>query len=83
MLIEGSADISSKWNRHRTELKFGSHRNKKLQKDWKEAGEDKFLFSILSELKVEDDENFNVHNELKILMEMVEEERNIEENLKY
>ena len=28
VLIEGAADMQSKWNRHQTELKFGSHRNK-------------------------------------------------------
>jgi hypothetical protein len=44
ILIESSTDIQSKWNRHRTELRFGSHRNKILQKDWNQYGEDSLYF---------------------------------------
>ena len=42
MFIEESSNIESKWNRHRTELRFGSDRNKTLQKDWNELGGRKF-----------------------------------------
>jgi len=50
LLIEESINMHSKWNRHRTELRFGSHRNKILQKDWNDLGEENFMFSVLSEL---------------------------------
>ncbi|MFD0761644.1 hypothetical protein ACFQZW_06080 [Lutibacter aestuarii] len=32
VLIDSSIDMVFKWNRHKMELKFGTHRNKKLQK---------------------------------------------------
>jgi len=83
VLIEGSTDITSKWNRHRTELRFGSHRNKQLQKDWKEHGEENFIFSVLSELEIKEDENLDLNNEVKLLQEMLEEEMNIQEEMRY
>lgn len=83
ILIEGTTDIISKWNRHQTELKFGSHRNKSLQKDWNEMGKENFNFSILSELKFDENEALDYNNEVKLLQEMVEEEMNINVELKY
>jgi len=83
ILIDGAVNIPSKWNRHRTELRFGSHRNKRLQKDWDELGEDAFAFSILSELEIEERKSFDLNIEVKVLKEMVEEEMNILEELKY
>ena len=83
VLIEGSIDIPAKWNRHQTELKFGSHRNKPLQKDWKELGEENFVFSILSTLEVEEGENLDWKKEVKLLEELVLEELKIEEDGKY
>ncbi len=73
-LIEESADIPAKWNRHQTELRFGSHRNTIFQKDWNEHGKENFEFSILSELKIKEGETINVGQELKTLKEMVLEE---------
>lgn len=83
ILIEGTTNIPSRWNRHRTELRFGSHRNKILQKDWKDFGEENFEFSVLSELEIKEDENLNLNSEVKLLKEMVEEEKDIQEELKY
>ena len=70
-LIEETFNINSKWNRHRTELRFGSHRNKTLQRDWNDIGEKNFVFSILSELEVKEDDNFNLNDELKLLRQMI------------
>ena len=61
VLIEASTNIPSKWNRHRTELKFGSHRNKQLQQDWNDLGEENFTFSILSELELSEEENLDIN----------------------
>ncbi len=83
VLIEGSIDMPARWNRHRMELRFGSHRNKQLQADWKQGGEENFIFSILSELEVEESENLDLKKEVKILEEMVLEEMGIEEDKKY
>ena len=78
-LIDNSIDMMSKWNRHKMELKFGNHRNRALQKDWNEKGEDNFVFEVLSELESKDDENINYQKELQILQNMVIEELNIKD----
>ena len=83
VLIEGSTDINARWNRHQTELKFGSHRNKSLQADWTKFKAGYFLFSILSELEYKDDENINYNQEVKLLQEMVLEELNIPKDKLY
>ncbi len=49
--IDSSMDIPAKWKRHKMELRFGTHRNKALQKDWKILGEEAFSFKIISELE--------------------------------
>jgi len=77
-LIDNSIDMESKWNRHKMELKFGNHRNRELQNDWKQYGEDKFVFEILSELKKSEKENVNYNKELKILQDMIIEKLKIE-----
>jgi len=83
VLIEESLNVNSKWNRYRTELRFGSHRNKKLQKEWNEIGEENFIFSILSELEIKEDDNFNLNDEVKLLRQMIEEEIDIPAEMKY
>ena len=83
VLIEGSPNVISKWNRHRTELRFGSHRNKQLQNDWNNLGEENFIFSVISELKIKEGESLDLNQELKILSAMVMEELNIQEDLIY
>ena len=74
VLIDYSTDMKSKWIRHRTELNFGSHRNKQLQHDWTELGADQFTFEVLSELKESKEKQVNYKAELKTLVEMVIEE---------
>ena len=78
VLIDNSVDMESKWRRHKMELKFGNHRNKALQKDWNEFGEDDFVFEVLSELKQDEEDNTNYNRELKSLQEMVIAELQIE-----
>ncbi len=77
-LIDHSVDMQSKWNRHRMELKFGNHRNKDLQKEWNQFGEDKFTFDVLSDLKKTEEENTNYNKELKLLQALIIEELKIE-----
>lgn len=81
VLIDFSTDMESKWNRHITELKFGSHRNIMLQLDWNEHGIDNFRFEILSEL--EENDNIDYQTELKVLKNMIIEELEIDKGLLY
>ncbi|HKJ40675.1 MAG TPA: GIY-YIG nuclease family protein [Sunxiuqinia sp.] len=83
VLIDNSVDMSSKWNRHQTELNFGGHRNIALQKDWTALGEENFVFEVLSELNVKDEESVNYNKELKTLQKIVIEEMKIPEDRRY
>ena len=83
LLIEVSTNIPSKWNRHKTELRFGSHRNIELQKDWNAIGEENFTFSVLSTVENKDDEVLDINKEIEVLKEMVLEELKVPKELKY
>ena len=74
VFIDYSTDVNAKWNRHLSELRFGSHRNKTLQKDWKQFGESAFKFEILSEMEYQDDSNPDYNKELKTLQQLIVEE---------
>jgi hypothetical protein len=84
VFIEGSTNIKAKWNRHQTELRFNSHRNKALQNDWNEYTSDNFAFEIVSELEYKEEENnYNYAEEVKLLKELVIEELNLPEDKRY
>lgn len=77
VLIDCSVDIPSSWNRTKAELRFGSHRCRELQDDWRALGEDGF------ELEVSDKENVDYQREVKSLLELVLEELDIADDLRY
>jgi hypothetical protein len=83
VLIEGSTDVQARWNRHLTELRFGSHRNPQLQKDWNEAVSEDFTFTILSTLEYLEGKNVDYAQEVKTLEEIVVEELGLEEWMRY
>ena len=74
VLLGSSLNLEGPLNRHKFMLKIGSHTNKALQKDWDELGPDKFVFEILEEVKVKDDSNFNLKDELTLLEQIWLEE---------
>lgn len=55
------------WNRISGELKFDSHRNELLQKEWNEFGAENFRFEILSEIVKENNDKIDYGNEAKQL----------------
>ena len=67
ILLGSSLNLEGPLNSHRFMLKIGSHRNKALQQDWNEYGEQKFVFEILETVTVKDDPNFNLSDELTLL----------------
>ena len=83
VFIDNSVDMNAKWNRHRMELKFGNHKNRALQKDWSEKGEDNFIFEVLSELKSEGEKVVNYQKKLNILQEMIIEKMNLTDEMRY
>ena len=67
ILLGSSLNLEGPLNGHRFMLKIGSHRNKVLQQEWNEYGEDSFIFEILETVTVKDDPNFNLSDELTLL----------------
>lgn len=67
ILLGSSLNLDGPLNSHKFMLTIGSHRNKALQKEWNEYGEDKFVFEILEVVKPKDDPNFNMNDELTLL----------------
>jgi group I intron endonuclease len=67
VFLGSSLNLQGPLNAHRFMLTIGSHRNKTLQKEWNEFGEEKFVFEILEKVKVKDETNFDVRDELTLL----------------
>lgn len=53
--------------RSKCRLNMGSHKNERLQKDWKIFGEETFTFQILETLKLTDDPAYDYDEDLQIL----------------
>ena len=67
VLLVSSLNLEGRLNRHKFQLTTGVHPNKELQEDWKQFGPDKFEFEILEVVKVKDDPDFNLEDELTLL----------------
>ncbi len=65
-----SIDIPARFNRHKSELNFGSHRNKELQELWNSFGEAAFEFEILDVLDNKENTQASPNEELQVLAEM-------------
>lgn len=68
--LGSSSDLRAILNRHRTELKFGSHRNKELAEKWRTLGEPAFVFEILDELEPDEKSESKPADDLEVLMEI-------------
>jgi hypothetical protein len=67
MLLGSSLNLEGPLNRHKFMLKIGSHTNKTLQADWNELVQNTFVFEVLEEVKMKEDPNFNLQDELTLL----------------
>ena len=70
VLLGSSLNLEGPLNSHKFMLQIGRHRNEALQKEWNEFGADKFIFEILEVVKVKDDPDFNLNDELTLLEEI-------------
>jgi hypothetical protein len=69
-LLGSSLNLEGPLNSHKFMLSIGKHRNEALQADWNSSGADKFEFEILETVRVTDDPNFNLEDELTLLEEI-------------
>lgn len=67
VLLVSSLNLEGRLNRHKFQLGTGLHPNKELQEDWNKFGSDKFTFEVLEQVKVKDDPEFNLDDELTLL----------------
>lgn len=74
VLLGSSLNLEGPLNAHRFMLTIGRHRNKTLQQEWNEYGPDKFVFEILEVVKVKDEPNFKLSDELALLEQIWLEE---------
>ncbi len=64
VFIGSSTDIPGILNRHQFALKAGVHTNKRLQAEWNEFGEDKFIFEVLDEIQPVDSPEYDARKDL-------------------
>lgn len=65
-----ATDLPARLNRHKSELKFGNHRNRELLAEWKTLGETCFDFEVLDELDHDENSRTDPMEELRLLNEM-------------
>ncbi|MGA9121525.1 MAG: GIY-YIG nuclease family protein [Bacteroidota bacterium] len=67
VLLGSSLNLEGPLNSHKFMLTIGKHKNEDLQRDWNAFGPDKFTFDILEVVKVPDDPQFDLDDELTLL----------------
>jgi len=68
MLIDQSTNLTGAINRHRTELKLGTHRIKALMDDWRTFGEAHFAFEVLQKIDERAEPDFDYQAEMARLL---------------
>jgi len=64
ILVGGSLNLEGIFNREKFTLKLGMHTNKELQRDWREFGEENFIFEVLEHIRPQEEIIIN-QDELK------------------
>ena len=73
-LVAGNMNVEGVLNRHRFELRHGTHRNVLLSQDWAAHGESSFTFEVLDRVKPREDSTFDVARELDDLVALWRQE---------
>jgi hypothetical protein len=69
-LVGSSVNLPAILNRHRAELRMGMHKNRALQQDWTQLGEDAFAFEILDTVTPRDEPGFDGAGEVRALEQL-------------
>ncbi|MBI5896618.1 MAG: GIY-YIG nuclease family protein [Desulfobacterales bacterium] len=69
-LVGSSPDLPGMLNRIRFQLNHGSHPESELQNDWREFGEDAFIFETLDPLEPSSDSAYDPSEDLRVLLRM-------------
>ena len=67
-LVAGSTNVQGALNRHRFELRQGTHRNRLLSQEWSLHGESSFSFEVLDMVRPNEDPAFDLARELEDLV---------------
>ncbi|WP_240675946.1 GIY-YIG nuclease family protein [Ammoniphilus sp. CFH 90114] len=68
VLVDSAVNLKT-MNGKLLQLRVGSHMNRALQEEWKQFGEDSFVFEVLEILKKKEEGYFDIKDELKKLEE--------------
>jgi len=70
VFVVKSRNLDASSNSCKFQLTYSAHRNKDLQKDWNDLGQENFSFEILEQLKPNDDPLHDYTEELQIMEEL-------------
>ncbi len=70
MFICGSLNVNAYIKRHKSELKFGSHRNKALLKDYNQFGDENFTFEVVESIKQDKDPLHDYKKDVAVLVDL-------------
>ncbi len=70
IFVGSSKNLQNFANRHKFQLKLGSHKNKDLQDDYIKYGGVNFVFEIIDHLPEKEDPAYNYTRDLKVLEDM-------------
>lgn len=74
VLVAGSRNVQAAINRHRFQLRHGSHDNRRLAEDWRRHGEAAFDLEVLDRVEFRDEPGFDVDAELEALVALWRDE---------
>lgn len=81
--LEATNNLKGKMNGTIFQLKFGSHINKELQKDWNEHRSDSFTIEILEKLEYDKDESKKDYSDELEILKAIWEEKLMKEDIEF
>ena len=70
VLLVAGVDLPALLNRHRAQLRLGSHRNRALQEDWNAQGAERFAFEVVDTLEPREAADYDPADDLEALEQL-------------